>query len=516
MVRPRLTLASQFLALQLAIIVVVLVAVTGVSLAQSDVTFRQAESMRMRAIAETGASMLVVREALVEGSGRGILPPTAEGLRSLSGADHVIVTDVDLEILTASDPRLLETTLDIGESGVLRGRAWTGVSEIGGQRFVSAHVPVIAGGEVVGVVAAGRVYPGIGSRLATAAPNLPVYLGVAGVLGILGSLLLARRVKRQTLGLEPREITRLVEHREAMLHGIKEGVIGLDPDHRVTLVNDAATDLLGLSADTAGQRLEDLDIDPQLYSVLVDTTSTGDRVVPIGDRVVTLNRMPLIQRDLPTGSVTTMRDRTDLLRLQEELDVSRTTTGALRAQAHEFSNRLHVISGLLELDEYDETRRYVQRISGAHAQLSADVAARVGDSAVAALLIAKVSLAHEQDAELRVAPRTELGPLGDQVSADLVMVLGNLLDNALDAVRGQVGERVVQVCATEDAEGILLQVSDTGPGVPAELREKVFQQGFSTKDDGRPGGRGLGLDLVRVVCARRGGSVRIEPEAQGS
>ncbi|WP_203337759.1 sensor histidine kinase [Nocardioides limicola] len=510
--RRRLTLAGQFLALQLVIIVVVLVAVMAVLLAQAEVTFRQVEGDRMRAVAETGASMQVIRDGLVDAEARAILAPTAEGLRTVSGAELVLVLDLTGRVVAGPEPEFVGERVDLAASRVLEGRAWIGSWTVRDRRYVGAHVPVVSAGRVVGAVAAAREHPDVSDRLGTAAPVLPVYLGVAGILGALGSLLLARRVKRQTLGMEPREITRLVEHREAMLHGIREGVIGLDTQHRVTLVNDAASDLLGIASTAVGQPLSALEVEPHVQAVLTgEDGGSGDRVVPIGDRVVILNRMPLIQRDQTTGSVTTMRDRTDLLRLQDELDVSRTTTEALRAQAHEFSNRLHVIGGLLELEEPEEARRFVRRISGAHAQLSADVAARVADPAAAALLIAKVSRAHEQDTTLRVSSDSALPALPEGLATDLVTVLGNLIDNALDAVRASSAERVIEVAAHCADDTVSVSVSDSGPGVPESLRGKIFQEGFSTKESARPGGRGVGLNLVRVVCTRRGGRVRIDP-----
>ncbi|ASU85417.1 histidine kinase [Nocardiopsis gilva YIM 90087] len=544
----RPTLAGQFLALQLVIVVVVLFAVAGVSLAQADAGFRRTEGRRMQAVAETAASMDTVRVGLRDQRREGILQPTAEGVRSLAGADHLVVARSDRRALTAVDPRRIGREIDMGDSDVLDGRSWTGVTDIGGRQVLAAHVPVIGkDGDILGFVAAGRDYPGPIERLATAAPTLLVYLGIASVLGVAGSLLLARRVKRQTLGLEPGEITRLAEHREAMLRGIKEGVLGLDAEDRVTLVNDTAAELLRLPPNAEGRRLADLGVAPDLVDAFTDRVQEPDRVVLMNNRLVTLNRMPLYYRDRPIGSVTTMRDRTALVALRHELDASRTSTEALRAQAHEFSNRLHVIAGLLELEEYEEVGRYVNRIGGARARLTEDVASRVVDPSVAALLIAKASLAAEQGSRLLVSDATDLGLHDEGLSSDLVTVVGNLVDNALDAIRGDDGSWV-EVELTEEAEGaeevvdvdedegdgasaetasaasanaVRVRVRDSGAGVPTELAEQVFRTGFSTKGPrdhesahsgavpGRASGRGVGLALVRLVCARRGGGVDV-------
>jgi two-component system, CitB family, sensor kinase len=367
---------------------------------------------------------------------------------------------------------------------------------------------------VIGLVAVGRDYPTFLQSLRSATPNLLTYLGIASLLGVAGSLLVARRVKRQTLGLEPREITGLVEHRDAMLFGIKEGVVGLDQQHRVTLVNDEARQLLGLPEHAVGRTLEELGIDQRLYDVLSGRAEGQDQIVLLGDRVLTLNRMPIATRGRSIGSVTTLRDRTELVTLQRELDVTKHTTDTLRAQAHEFSNRLHTISGLIELGEYGQVAHYVTRVSADHARTSDQVTSLVADPALAASLIAKGSLAAEQGVTLRLSPCSRVERLPDELSADLVTVVGNLVNNALDAI-GPALDGWVEVEVVQEPGQVAVVVRDSGPGVAPEIVDEVFRHGFSTKG-GAKGitgtQRGLGLALTRLICTRRGGDVRVRNE----
>lgn len=507
--RPRLTLAGQFLTLQLTIVAAVVIAVVGVSFAQASERFRHVEGQAMLGVAESAASTDAIRTGLSDPDQEGIVQPQAEALRTLSDADHLIVTDLERRILTSVNPGLIGEPLDLRDSSVLSGSTWVGIMDINGERVIAAHVPVIDDeGGIVGLAAAGRTIPGPVGQLISAAPTLLVLVGLATVLGFVGSLLLSRRVKHQTLGLEPEEIARLTEHRTAMLHGIKEGVLGLDRQHRVTLVNEEAAHLLRLPPDSLGRPLSDLGLEPDVQEALTDQVQEPDRVVLIRDRLVTMNWMPLESRDRRIGSVTTMRDRTDLSRLQQELDLSRTTTDALRAQAHEFSNQLHVITGLLGLEEYDEATRYVSTIGGTRTQWADDVSSLIADTSVAALLIAKASVAAELGVELRVSPGTRLEPHSVELSDDLVMVVGNLVDNALEAVRGDSSAWVeVEV---EDSEGeVRVRVCDSGQGVPVELAGEVFRHGFSTKPAGGTY-RGVGLALIRLVCSRRGGSASVQ------
>ena len=413
--RTRWSVAGQLLALQLGIIAVVLVGVGGVSLAQAQIDFRRTEGARALSAAENLAARPVLRQALVSPSRPARTDqaaPIADGVQSLSGVSFVEIADADgVVVANTRDPARLGTRLDLAT------RSSVGDGEGPGGPAVVAQVPVLGEtgpqtGQVVGVVAVGQTYPSLGESLLSAVPNLLAYLGLAGIVGFAGSLLVARRVKRQTLGLEPVEIRGLVEHREAMLTGIKEGVIGLDLDERVTLVNDEAHLMLELPAECVGRTLHELGIEDRLRDVLTGAADRRDAVVFVGERILTLNRKPVAVRDQTVGSVTTMRDLTELRQLEQELGVTRQTTEALRAQAHEFANRLHTISGLLELAEYDEVLRYVKRLGSATQALAATVTERVDSPPLAALLIAKSSVAAERGIRLHLAPETRVGPRG--------------------------------------------------------------------------------------------------------
>ncbi|ONK09777.1 sensor histidine kinase [Streptomyces sp. MP131-18] len=515
---PRPTLAGQFLVLQLGLIVVVLAVIAAVSVAQADQEFRRSEGGRLLNVAEAVASQEAVRVGLTDVARRGILQATAEHARGVSGASSVEIAGPDLRALTAADPRRVGRELPLGGSNVLDGRSWTGTTTADGATSLVAHVPVFAEtGSLLGVVAVASEAKPLAERVAAAAPDLLLYLSVASALGAAGSYLLARRIKRQTLGLEPGEITSLVEHREAMLHGIKEGLLGLDGHGRVTLANDSARDLLRLPRQATGRALAELLVEPRLHDVLAGRVSGRDQVVFTGERILTLNRMPLVTGGQPAGSVTTMRDLTELASLQHQLETTRSVTDTLRAQAHQFSNHLHVIAGLVELAEYPEVLRYIRGVGGAHAERTSGVLTKVADPSLAALLIAKSSLAAEQGATLRITERSSLGPVPETLSADLVTVTGNLVDNALDAVRGSGPSAWVEVDLTvRDGAGgpeVALVVTDSGPGVAPELAEEVFRHGFTTKVAADGSGRGLGLAITRLVCARRGGEATVEGAA---
>ena len=512
-----MSLAGQYLVLQLLIVLAVLVAVVAISLAQSAATFERVEGRRALSAAEALGNNPAVRSLLPDAQPRvgAALPAVAEAVRTLSGSSQVALAKLDRTVVASSDPGLLGGKLDIGASRVMEGRAWTGVVAESNAAVLSAHVPVLDdAGKMIGIAAISRNYPTTLERLGDAVPNLLTYLGVASVLGVAGSLLLSRRVKRQTLGMEPSEITGLVENREAMLHGLKEGVVALDPNERITVANDSARELLGLPADCVGKKVSSLPVDPALKAVLTRDQPDPDQLVLVGERLVVANRVPIRSRGRDIGSVTTLRDRTELSSLERELGATRTATDTLRAQAHEFANQLHVISGLIQIGEYDSVVQFVNGATVDRTRLNDEVTSRIQDPALAALLIAKSSLATERGVALQLDPESALHPVSDELSRDLTTVVGNLVDNAFDAVTG-LPDAAVRVLVEEGRDArtgagqVTVTVRDNGPGVPEKAVEEIFRQGFTTKEVGPADGRGFGLALSRVVCRRSGGSLTV-------
>ncbi|MFC9503063.1 ATP-binding protein [Streptomyces sp. NPDC057002] len=518
----RHSLAGEMLVLQLAIVVVVLLAVAAVSLAQSQATFTRVEGRRVSALAEQLAANPLVRSQLVRPAPGETLAPLVHSTQAQSGVTSVTVADAAGRIVSSTNPTVVGERLPLGP-GTTRERGWEGQLTLDGNRELAAQVPVLGAseenlGRILGTVMIGEADPTVWQRLSGASSYLLAYLGIASGLGVAGSWLLARRVKRQTLGLEPREIAGLAEHREAMLYGIAEGVIALDPQHRLTLVNDMGRRLLELPEDCVGQSLDGLGIDGRLRDVLAGTVTAAadrrDEVVVRHGRVLVMNRMTVTKDGRLLGSVTTLRDRTELARLEREIGSFRSSSELLRAQAHEFANQLHTISGLIQIGEQDEVVRYIRALNQRRQSLDVTLSRRVRDTAVAALLMAKASLAAERKVSLRISDDTALERLAPEDAADVATVVGNLVDNAVDAAAPD-GQRWVEVALRQDASSLEIVVRDSGPGVAPELAREVFSHGFTTKA-AREGERGIGLALTKLVCERHGGEISVANTPDGA
>jgi two-component system CitB family sensor kinase len=276
----------------------------------------------------------------------------------------------------------------------------------------------------------------------------------------------------------------------------------------VTLLNDEARRLVPFDSDPVGRLIEEVVGHRRLCDLLDGTIAGADTAVVTDDHILVVNRMPVVRQGRDLGAVVTLRDRTELEGLLRELDNVDALTDALRAQQHEFSNRMHTVAGLVELGDQQAAIRYALEVSDDTAGRAAAIRERVEAPEIAALLLAKTTVAAERGVRLAVTedsrlPRTEL-------DTNMVLsIVGNLIDNAIDAAAGS-GEASVTVRLTSCREHVTIEVSDTGPGVPHELSRRIFTDGFTTKapDDRRH--RGIGLALVHRLVSRAGGTIDVD------
>jgi two-component system, CitB family, sensor kinase len=507
------SLAGQFLVFQLLVVLVVLGAVAAVSVTQSTHEFREVRGQRMIAVAENVASTPIVRDRYADPFAAQVLAPEVDRAVALSGARLAEIIAPDGLVRVSSEPSRVGRLSDFGQSRVVEGRAWSGDLDVDGAHSLVGQVPILStDGAVQAIVSVSEPYPSLWQLLSGAGERLLVYLGLGAALGVLASWLLSRRIKRHTRGLEIAEIAGLADHREALLHSIREGVVAVNTDDVITLLNDSAQDLLGVGGDAVGQRVDSVGLDPAVEQFLISGEDGRDVVIATRTRVLALNRRAASTGGQRIGTVTTMRDSTELASMQGQLSSHKSVTDTLRAQTHEFANQLHTISGLVQLGEYDSVRDLVGTLTRRRAEISDAVTRHVADPAVAALLIAKTSLAAESGVALVLDEGSHLAALDPALATDVITVLGNLIDNAVDVSEGS--DRGVVTAAINDGDALTISVADSGPGVPEHLRESIFARGVTSKPD-VPGGRGIGLALVRLVSAQLGGTVEVSDGPDG-
>lgn len=512
MPKTGMTLSARILLAVLGIITMTMLAGLGLystltSKANDDHATEQA-----RSIAVTLGNAPGVAEAVETGDPAHLLPGLGERVRREAAASYVVIIDRSGVRYSHPNPALIGRRIEepvVAMDGVVR----TGIDEGSLGRSANARAPIIdPAGDPVGEVSVGILESEVGNRFSQEMGSVALYTLLAFGLGIGASLILARVIKRATFDLEPAEIVALVQEREAMLYGIREGVLGVDTLGRLNVLNDEARRLLAIPTAQLGRPVEDLLPEGRLRKIVTGEISGPDLVALTDEYLLVLNRMPVVVAGRHAGWVVTIRDRTELEALVRQLDAVEGLTTALRAQEHEFVNRLHVLSVLLELGEVQEATRYSRQLQSETTLASEDVRSRIGSPVVAALMIAKIAAAAERDVLVRVDPTSRLAP-NEADQLPIVTIVGNLIDNAIDAITddprtsGRHPRGIVTMAVVDTDQVLHLTVTDTGPGIAESHLNDVFIDGFSTKQPRSGIHRGVGLALVHRLVTRFGGTI---------
>ncbi|WP_406165932.1 sensor histidine kinase [Streptomyces canus] len=470
----------------------------------------RAYEQRALDIAQTTAAEPQIQQAVEYGGGGDVVQTVAERIRKASGASYVVVIDLHGIRHSHPDPALIGEP--VGDPiVVLDGRPHVGSDRGATGRSANGKAPLYGStGKLVGEVSAGIPERDVLGELWRELPTFGLYAAIAVALGSAAAFLLARRLKRSTFGLELEEIAGLLQDREAMLHGIREGVIAFDPDGRITVVNDEARHLLGLGT-ALGSRLEEVLPDGRLRRALDGTLTGTDLNVLTDDHCLVVNRMPVTLHGRELGAVVTVRDRTELIGLLRELDSVRGLTDALRAQQHEFTNRMHTVAGLLDIGDLDAAYEYAVESAGADQALTESVRERIGNALLVGLIVAKTTVAAERGVRMVLSDDSALGEDPPHLRR-LLTIVGNLLDNAIDAAAGgppPAGGREVELSLVEAVDLVMVRVVDSGPGIPPGAAESIFEDGWSTRPDRGTARRGLGLALVHRLTQLHGGTITV-------
>jgi two-component system CitB family sensor kinase len=502
------TLASRVLVLQLLVVLVVVLGATAALGWQLRTDTRRDAATEVTDVAAAVAASPDVRDGLADpaSADRAGIVAHVEAVRRGTGVDFVTVMDRDRVRWTHPDPaRIGGRFLGHTDAAFAGGRVVETYTGTLGPS-VRAVLPVrAADGSVVGAVAVGVTTRSVTADLLDRLPVLLLALALALVLSVAGSWALSRWVRRRTHGLEPTDLTRLWEVNDAVLHSLREGLVVVDPAGRVQVVNDEARRLLPTRADGT------LEVPPAVQRLLDEPGDVVDDLQVTDDRVLVVNRLDARWEGRRVGTVVTLRDHTELQALTRDLDAVRGLADALRSQAHEAANRLHVVVTLVEQGQPERAVAFATSELAAAQQLTDLVVADVADPAVAALLIGKSAQAAERGVELEVEPDTALGD-GLLPARDLVTVVGNLVDNAVEAALDGEAPRWVRVRISAVAGVVEVRVTDSGEGLPPGWLDRAMRRGWSRKEHrlSPEGSHGLGLALVGQVVRRHGGTITVE------
>jgi sensor histidine kinase regulating citrate/malate metabolism len=511
------SLARQLLALQVGVVAVVVLVAGAAAYFQAAESSQASASARVLAVARSVAASPLVRSALLAPDPSAILQPYSVRVGRDTGSDFVVVMNTKGIRYSHPKPDLIGKRFSGHIDAAVAGGV---VLETYGGSFgpsERAVVPVLSdNGKVLALVSVGVTRAAVAKELAQHVPAL-LAAGIAALLlAAGGSALVSRRLRRQTHGLGPDELSRMYEFYDAVLHAMREGLVLLDQEGRLMLANDEARRLLDLSEEWAGLRFDELGLPAPMTEALEGGREVSDAIHLTASRVLVVNQAPARWEGRELGTVLTLRDHTDLQALTGELDSARGLAEALRSQAHEAANRLHSVISLIELGRTEQALAFATEELALAQQLTDLVVSAVHEPVLAALLLGKAAEANERGVKLEVDPASSV-PESVIPARDLVTVVGNLLDNAIDAAAGAPGPRRVGFSSwTEDepSEGgtagtLVLRVSDSGPGLDKDSVTQAFTRGWSTKSDERLIGHGLGLALVGQVAHRNRGTVEV-------
>jgi two-component system CitB family sensor kinase/two-component system sensor histidine kinase DcuS len=442
----------------------------------------------------------------------------AEEIRALTVAEYVVVADRQGRRLSHPDPQRIGETFVGGDelAALEQGSSYTSkaVGTLG--YSLRGIVPVRDGQErIIGFVAVGYLNQKIAQIVHGYQREPGTYILMMIVIALLSASAIARFVKWQTLGLEPQEISALYQERDAILQSIRAGIIAVDGQSRIRLINHAALEHTGLDDQRTiiGEPVSTVFAGSDFAPLLQAGNEINFQELTIDGQAMFFTCAPIVHQGQVTGLVASFRRKEELDRLEEELRQTREFTEMLRVQAHEYSNKLHTLSGLLQIQAYDEALDLIVQEAQSYQSLIHFLTRAVPHPMISAILLGKYNRAMELKVTFTIDPDSTMQDVPETLNQHhLVTILGNLLDNALEAAlrnRRQTAE--VRLFMTDIGHDLIFEIEDTGAGIAPDEQERVFIKGYSSKVNGADPQttHGVGLYLVQQRVADLKGQVTI-------
>ncbi|WMJ77224.1 MULTISPECIES: ATP-binding protein [unclassified Sedimentibacter] len=435
-----------------------------------------------------------------------------EEIRSETNVDFITVFGMDRLRLTHPVKEKIGKEFEGGDEGRVLTEPSRYISSAVGSlgKSLRAFSPVYKDGIQVGAVCVGSTLVEINKETFAKTEQFVPFILIGLVLGICCAYILTTNIKYEILGMEPREITLLLKQNDAILENVKEGIITLDEKGNLIQFNKEAAKILGLTRKDMNRNINVFINLEDTNRLMNDENNIEDFEVKIRPGVTVLCKYNVLKDDKNhiIGQVINFRDLTAVKRIAEELTGIQKMAWSLRAQNHEFMNKLHTISGLIQLEEYDEAIKYISNASSRGNDVTSTITGRIKNINIAAILLAKYYKAEELRIKLEIDKSSFLNKVPEHLNDDdLSSVIGNLIENSLDAVSVD-GTGKILFKMSEDDDRVIIDIKDNGPGVPEDIKEKIYERNFSTKS----GQRGFGLYIVKNIIENANGEITLSTD----
>lgn len=431
--------------------------------------------------------------------------------------DVLFVVVMNMEGIRKSHPnseRIGNPFVGGDEKRVLQGEEYTSRSEGTLGESIRSFTPIFDGQQnQIGAVAVGISLEEVEASIQQNQWQILIGSSIGLLFGTIGAFWLARYIKRSLFGLEPYAIARIHEERNQMLHSAHEGIIAIDKDSKIVLVNKSARRILQkaglLEKEPTGMAINEVLPGFMLDHILDKGKPVLDEEQNLNGVSIISNRVPLIVNDEVIGAIATFRDKTEMNQLAEELTGVEMYAETLRAQSHEFMNQLHVLLGMIKLKEYNQVENFIAKLADHQVHEVGSITRHVMDPVFAGFIIGKISYAREAHVDLAVSCETEIPqPADPAVTHELITIAGNIIDNAIENVMGK-AQKNIRVTFSYIDELLTMTVADMGTGIPEEMQEAIFTKGVSSKEGEH---RGYGLFLVKNSVEKLEGSIEVFSE----
>ena len=462
-------------------------------------------------VAQTISNMPSIQNAFKESDPAEVIQPIAEKIRKQVGAEFIVIGNRDEIRFSHPNPMRLGQKMVGGDNGrVFEGESV--ISESTGTLGPSLRgkAPIISAGKVVGVVSVGYLQTDIEKEVSKVKQKVFLVTLLVLVGGLLAALLISLNIKRAMFGLEPKEIAWMYQEKHAILESIHEGIIAIDTAGLITVVNETAHKILHVPNETMlrGKRIEEVLENTHLLEVVNTGRAEYDREFMIFGEVFLANRVPIFnKKDEVIGAVASLRNKSELSQLLQELSHIKAYAEGLRAQTHEYSNRLYTLLGLIQLGSYKEAIDFISKEVDVAQGFIQFLMKEIPDPIVAGFILGKVSLASELKIHFIIDRDSSFRDVPVEINRDfLVTIIGNLVNNAFEAVReNEKEEKRVTLFLTDLGKELIIEVEDNGKGIDAETNEQIFKEGFTTKNNNT--NSGIGLSLVNKAVNDLGGNI---------